>query len=108
MSSYPGGDLEDLVWDMYGNYVGSLPESFPVRILHDEIQRRLVAFFEPHREDLERRASWYNEDEQSWRNYRDFCLWEDIPKPPDSLFEGFKFIKGQWVEDDKENTSESL
>ena len=98
MSECPERTLEGLVWDTYGRHVGCLPESWPTKMLNPIIQDRLVAFYEPWREQIEYRMREYDEDESgSWRDYRGMVVWDGIPDPPESLFEGFKKEDGQYV-----------
>lgn len=74
MSEYPGPKLEDLLRDTFG--VSPSDEFFP----------GLVQFYEPYREQIERRLDDFDEDEHgSWRDYKYEVMWDNIPDPPEEV-----------------------
>jgi hypothetical protein len=98
MSSYPGPSLEDQIEDNWGHYSGSISDgTLAYNIPPPEIYAKLLAFYEPHRERIEERVAGFpGDDEASWRDYRTI-VWDDIPKPPESVFERYKFEGGKYI-----------
>lgn len=92
MSSFPGSKLEDLLDDLYGNYYGSLSEGTLRWVpLPAELMTRVVNFYEPYREELESRLEGFpGDDEASWRDYRNFVVMDEIPRPPEEIFCDFR------------------
>lgn len=92
MSSCPGSYLEDyLMWnyDLIVNGDTGANPSLAIAEAMGTIKRRpaltseqfapLVALWEPWREYIERSLSYFNEEEQSWRDYAGYAF-DDVPK----------------------------
>ena len=60
MASFPGFELEDFIEDLYTGYDK----------LNNDQKKRLLALWEPQRESVEISLDQFEEDEHSWRDYR--------------------------------------
>lgn len=74
MSSRPDpADLEGFIEDSF--FLDRMPAGS---------RERLIAFYEPYREQIERDMQAFDPETESWREWRNsYWNWRSLPEPPD-------------------------